>query len=366
MYNDYLNYLECLDCSLCNGEHDQEIIESNRNIDSWMFEPYHDFRSAGRAKQRERRGREDTGNRVNGYRCRKQQQTENRRDNKRSKREITRFAVQESQEVVQWFYPALVDWDTKLPEELDEWITDMDDLTRYQVLHQDAETFESSEPYLEVGENFTTWCQRRINEMRSVKESRIRLDAPLTFQPMVRQDKMDHRYRGQYCVYTGDATTTTLPTTVYDALGHELLRCVLSPGRWWVKQCQRRNKPPFRAIENNGWFGEYEWHWHQNLSGCWEIGRGGSCTSHEGGVSCAAIEGGVVVTPAPEEMQRCSLLEWVGEKGREIVSRQEARMNGWMSCPDDDDMDVSGSDSDCGWSVVSLASSETWSVVDTP
>jgi hypothetical protein len=365
-YTDYLDYFDCLDCSLCNGEYDQEMIESNRNIDSWMFEPYQDFRSAGRAKQRERRSREDTGNRVNGYRCRKQQQTENRRDNKRSKREITRFAVQESQEVVQWFHPALVDWNTKLPDELDEWVTNMDDLTRYQVLHQDAETFESSEPYLEVGENFSAWCQRRIAEMRSVKERRIRLNVPPTFQPMLWQDKMDHRYGRRYHIYTGDATTTTLPTTAYDALGHELLRCVLNPGRWWVRQCQRRGKPPFRVIESYGWFGEYEWHWHQNLSGCWEVRRGGSCTSHKGEGSCAAIERGAGVMPAPEEMQKCSLFAWVGEQSREIMARQEARMGGWMSCLDDDDMDVSGSDSDCGWSVVSSASSERWSVVDTP
>jgi hypothetical protein len=70
--------------------------------------------------------------------------------------------------------------------------------------------------------------------------------------------------------------------------------------------------------------------------------------------------------PAPEEMQKCSLFAWVGEQSREIMARQEARMGGWMSCLDDDDMDVSGSDSDCGWSVVSSASSERWSVVDTP
>jgi hypothetical protein len=150
------------------------------------------------------------------------------------------------------------------------------------------------------------------------------------------------------------------------------LDIVLYPGGWWVVQCQRRGQSPLRAIEDYKWFGEYDWHWHQNLSGCWEIKRGGSCTASAWGVSCTANESGVHVSRSlsPEGMQRCSLFEWVDEKGRDILSRQEARLDKSTSCPDvgddDDDENLSVFDSDCGWSVVSSASSETWSVVDTP
>jgi hypothetical protein len=366
-YPGYFNHADSLintECTLCNGEYHQDVIEANREEVSWIFEPYRDFRSAARAKQRERRRHKGQYVDLNSFIGRMQAQAQWRAENKRAKREITRFAILESQRYVQSctlsFEPTkhkVVDWDLHPSIEHDEWLMYTDDLARYQLLYQNADVFESTEPYIEVGENFATWGQRRIAEMRSVKESRIRRNAPLTSKPMLWQDKMDYRQGMRYTIYTGDASTTTLPTNAYDALGHKLLRFVLDPGEWWVERRRRSGKPPFRVIKSYVWFGEYEWHWHQNLSGCWEIARGWECTVKNAQVG---------VTPAPEEMQRCSLAEWVGEEGREIVLREEAMVDEGMICPGDDDPKAFEYKSDCEWSMVSSVSSETWSVVGDP
>jgi hypothetical protein len=243
-YSDYgydydTGYDLWLDCSLCNGRDREDSIALSNEERDRMFEPYRDFRSVGRAKQRERRSREDKSSRCNSYKGRKREQAWRRMINKRAKREKVRFAILESQkEVVCFtrnFQPTkhkVLAWDIKLPEELDEWVMNMnDDLVRYIVLHQDADTFESPKSYLQVGEDFATWCQRRIAEMRNVKESRIRRNAPTSFRPTVWESKMEHRHGKRYNVYTGEVNITTLPTNSYDALGHELLRSALTPGR---------------------------------------------------------------------------------------------------------------------------------------
>jgi hypothetical protein len=76
--------------------------------------------------------------------------------------------------------------------------------------------------------------------------------------------------RRQYNIYIGNETTT-LPTNAYDALGHELLRSISIPARWLRKRATMTFAPLFRVPMSYSWFGEYEWEWYRNESGCWEI-----------------------------------------------------------------------------------------------
>jgi hypothetical protein len=343
------DYDSHMDCCTCNP--DSFAISRATDEIAWIFEPYHDFRSAGRAKQRERKTRENRPNRT-GYRCRMEWQSDCRGENKRKKKAITRCAKMESQKEG-YVGCRVLEWDIHLPEELDRLVREMEDLKHYQILHQNASTLETAEPYVEFGELFAPWAQRRVTEMRFVKESRVQRNALLTAKPMIWQDKFGNKHGEQYAIYTGDASTTTLPTTRW--VTNSCAPCWIQ-GKWWVEKCLREGKPVFRAIQNYRWFGEYDWHWHRDVMGRWEIGEGRECTATEVDAGDAS---------ALEEVRRCSLFEWLGEDGREIVARNEARVNEWTRLLDDDG-DVFGPESDCGWSVVSRASSETWSVVDTP
>jgi hypothetical protein len=351
-YSDHRDYDSQMECCICNPEQFESAHAEDEN--AWMFEPYRDFRSAGRAKQRERTSHENTTH-YNGYRSRMEWQATCRSDNKRKKKVLAKVAKRESQnELYVSHNVKIVEWDIHIPEELDRAFNHMDDLRRYRKFNENASTFESAGPYTEVGELFAPWAQRRIAEMRSVKESRIRRNAPRTFKPMVLQEKHEYKHRRPDKIYIGDASTTTLPTNSYDALGHELLRRVLDPGKWWVKVRLREGKPIFRAVHGYTWFGEYAWYWYRDVSGCWEIREGWGYMVGEVDVEAA---------PVPQEVRRCSLYEWLGEGGREIVAKDEAKVHEWRKCLDDSG-NVSESDSDCGWSVVSRASSEAWSVVD--
>lgn len=161
-------------------------------------------------------------------------------------------------------------WDTRLEEDMDEWVQEMeDDILHYITLYYGAETFVSEEPYVEAGENFAVWCQRWIAEMRVVK---------------------------------GDLEDTPISCS----------RCCAESGST-----------------------HYE------------------CFCREG--KCA---------PAPEERQRCSLVEWVGQEGKEIIRMEQAREEKSRLHDSDDDVALSKPERDCGWDIISIASSETWSAVD--
>jgi hypothetical protein len=356
-YVDHISFPRTL-----SDEHLAEIYQDNLNS-----EPYRDIRSKARAGQRYRKIQEESGcvtcGRCHSYKSRRQEQSRWHARNKREKKEKVKVAVQESQNVVPCytrnFTPvkhSLVEWDTGLPEELDAWVVNMhDDLIRYITFHQNASAFESAAPYTKVGESFATWAQRRIHEMRCVKEDRLRRSAAPTSQPMVWQHKKYWHPEDTYDVYTGDASTTTLPTNTYDAFGHELLRSVL--------------ESPLREIDGYAWLGEYEWAWHRNMSGCWEIGYA-RCTRYDGDWEhdpipcphCCADGGGVFLecycrvwegVGAPECRQRCSLVEWVSEGGKEILVKGEVG----------EEADERGEKTDEEWEVLSGATSVSWSVV---
>lgn len=299
-------------------------------------------------------------------------------DNKRAKRQKLRDAVNESEKVVPCYtrnYDKspkhhFVEWDVQIPEELDAWVADIhDDVVRYTMLHQNADIFESTESYTEIGENFAAWAQRRIAEMRGVKESRIRRSPTPLRKPAIWKDVKDATLIGRadgYDVFTGDATTTTLPTNEDDARGHKLLKSILAPS----------GKAGLRRIDGYEWFGEYEWAWHRNISGCWELGYA-DCTKREGCWEfepipcphCCAESWGMFFgcycrdfgsEPAPDEVQRCALVEWVDMAGQDIILEEEVAEGARMpkSCHDAE-VEV-----DSEWEVVSVETSDSWSVVD--
>ncbi|KAF2439470.1 hypothetical protein P171DRAFT_448293 [Karstenula rhodostoma CBS 690.94] len=111
------------------------------------------------------------------------------------------------------------------------------------------------EPWVEIGETFGAWARRRIGEMRAVKEARLRA-ATLRNTGLVDM---------AIAMEKATALTTTQPTTPSDIEAHDLLARVLHPP--W----RRKTDTLPRAIHGYGFFAEYEWYWHRNMSGCFEL-----------------------------------------------------------------------------------------------
>jgi hypothetical protein len=388
----YLDHLDCLDCSLCNPLRfrDSNIAfaqEYHFPSITYIESEHADFRASSRAKPRQHKIRENKPG-CNSYRCRKMEQA--RQDTKilKSKREALKWAVRESQRDILCYRQdylkqsrhRFLQWDTQLEEETDEQLYDSeDDIETYITVHRGADTFDSQEPYVEIGETFAVWCQQRIAEMRAVKEDGIRRGKPPSSKQIVWRRKHDWQYGRMYDACTGNESTTTLPTTTYDALGHELLRFILQPGHLWTKRQRVSNGSLFQLINGYQWLGKFEWVWRGNMSGCWEVEYGSCkiCDGHRTGdpvfcPRCCALGGSDYYESfcregqcfsAPEDTQRCSLIEWVGYEGRDIIRRDEAREEAKLGCSDDV-IEVSDSDSGCEWELISSASSEVWSVVD--
>ncbi|KAF1914432.1 hypothetical protein BDU57DRAFT_519433 [Ampelomyces quisqualis] len=411
LYSDTDDYDDLSHCPCCYPRRRDSITADDheaRDEHLWQFEPYRDLRSVACGKSRHRTIRENKRSYNRSYRCRMGWQAEKRMTNKREKREKYRDAVTEAKAQRPCYTRGcrrarhdVVQWDVYLDKEFDEWVLSMeDDLERYTWFNSDAEVFESSKPYIEVGEDFVTWCQRRTMEMRCVKESRLRARGSTMVKQRVWKSSIHPRYRTRYEIYIGDNKTTTLPTNEYDALGHGLLRSMLVLERWWKKRARISNASLFRGPNRYGWFGEYEWEWYQNESGCWEIGLGGLLATDyptpcdycdridlNTGEECYCSGWGIM--PAPEEMQRCSLVEWVGKEEREMMlneglalkMRSEAM---WEDIVERRDAEICAtaiedieerkkrsenhveewSSISAFWDVVSNANSETWSVVD--
>ncbi|KAF2848354.1 hypothetical protein T440DRAFT_470221, partial [Plenodomus tracheiphilus IPT5] len=105
-----------------------------------------------------------------------------------------------------------------------------------------------------LGEGFGEWVMRRVGEMRGVKEERL-----------------GRKIAGGESL--SGVMRTTRPTDPDDILGHALLRDVLDP--LCYPYCLRpRYKPFFPIIDAVLFFGAatWDWQWHRNASGCWELG----------------------------------------------------------------------------------------------
>jgi hypothetical protein len=195
-------------------------------------------------------------------------------------------------------------------------------------------------------EDFGTWGRRHISEMRACKEERMR--------------------RAQ----TGEAVeplaqTTTLPTSHLDRHAHAVLRSMLTPSKHHLSYWRSKGQAPFYTIYGFEWFGEYAWAWHRNASGCWEFGYG-SCEGDAFPCPCCCMGNGSMyyacsckdfqdgegrwVGPAPEDMQRCSLVEWAN-----------GRL--WGLLQDDDNVSDQDVRVEEEWDMLSNATSQDWSVL---
>jgi hypothetical protein len=199
---------------------------------------------------------------------------------------------------------------------------------------------------VQEAEDFGTWGRRRINEMRACKEERMRrAQKGEDVEPL--------------------AQATTLPTSHLDRHAHAILRSTITPSKRDISYWRSKGQAPFYTICGFEWFGEYAWAWHRNASGCWEFGYDGCegdafpcpcCCSGNGSMyfacSCKDFKDGQGrwVGPAPEDMQRCSLMEWV---------------NGslWGLLQDDDNLSDEEAKVEEEWEVLSNATSQDWSVL---
>jgi hypothetical protein len=205
-------------------------------------------------------------------------------------------------------------------------------------------------------EDFGVWARRRIEEMRRVKEDRLRsTSAPVSRTP------------------ASLSLATTLPIEKSDIYAHYLLSSALSLSKHEKNYLRSKHIPLFPVIHGFAWFGEYSWAWHRNASGCWEVGYAGCgacafpcscCCAGNGSMyyGCACEEWRGVV--APEETQRCALVEWVvgelwdvmlaeeeqGKRG-ETVSGEVGEFRDWV-----EEWDVVSDIVSDGWSVVSVES----------
>ena len=305
------------------------------------------------------------------------------------------------------------DWEAEWAHKID--LEHIDDVLAYIRFGKNADIFERSNGGEEVvhGEDFGSWARRRIHEMRAVKEDRIRQHGKETLpKPLldVKQHTLRYMWRPDRITTTiptapySKPTETTLPTNPADIDAHATLVYILHPSKFFLDYCRRRKMPPYQHIEGFGWFGEYTWQWHRNMSGCWFLGYGDSC---EGGGACPCecpCNGSVTSrcyckdfgvgtwweVPALEEQQACSLAEWVRgelrvsmeadergiqrqlriseEKEDEVMARADEDVQSWEGSVEGDDYDYEwerdwedeyvllegeGSDASEDWSVVS-------------
>ncbi|KAK7183723.1 hypothetical protein DPSP01_004357 [Paraphaeosphaeria sporulosa] len=297
--------------------------------------PYRDLRSASYARKRSFK-KSKPRPRTRGIAGRKWEHAYCRRENKRNKKETLRFEIYANQrrEKVHWWSSEnqnsieFVIWDMNLEEDFDQYIAAMwDGVVGYEVLHKHAEVFENSELYTETGETVSVWAQRRIAEMRAVKDTQTRTQAA------PRRTRIGVG-RFDYQINCGSPLTTKLSTNAYAAYGHTQLRAALTRPTQ-ARQMARFNLkiPPSPRIHNYNWFGEYTWRWHRKASGCWQMGYGDCgnfampCPCSESGCFCYFLrcycekfEGQVV----PEEQQRYSLLEWAGAEGSRFIEADKA------------------------------------------
>ncbi|CAA9962679.1 hypothetical protein PTMSG1_06053 [Pyrenophora teres f. maculata] len=237
------------------------------------------------------------------------------------------------------------DWEAEQAHNTD--LEHMDDILAYYRFGKNADIFEQSDGREVVhGEDFGSWARRRIHEMRTIKESRIRNHGSDTCPkplPNIKQHTVHNTWRPGRINATiptapySNPTQTTLPTTPTDIDAHATLVCVLRPSKFYLAHCRRRNLPPYQHIEGFSWFGEYTWKWHRNASGCWTLGYGDGC-EYDGAFPCECSCNGSLTYrcycdefkvgtwwegPAPEEQQACSLIEWVKGELRERMEDDE-------------------------------------------
>jgi hypothetical protein len=211
----------------------------------------------------------------------------------------------------------------------------MDPIVAYERFGKNAHIFERA-----LSEDFGAWARRRVEEMRRVKEDRIRGSTTRAWGKHVGKGYMCEEY----------SCPTTQPTTVFDIDAHDSLDFLL-----YEYTLTDPYVPSYR------WFTEYAWRWHRNFSGCWVLGYDNQCQGGTVPCTCCNVGSGSMYwpcfctefnldAPAPEEVQRCSLVEWVKGKLRVVMEEEE-------------DMEGRENDLDGGWDVVSCGTSLDWEVL---
>ncbi|KAF1848962.1 uncharacterized protein K460DRAFT_83420 [Cucurbitaria berberidis CBS 394.84] len=252
----------------------------------------------------------------------------------------------------------------------------MDEVVAYQRFGKYAEIFEGRagvemDGWMMSGEDFGAWGRKRIGEMRSVKEDRIRkaqCTRTTTTVPASRKD--DEEHANSTIVSTSPIPNTTLPITPLDIHAHNLLKEILTPNEYFLRR-RRFMKPPIPRISGFQWFGVYEWQWHRNQSGCWELGYADSCGGCSFPCTCCCVGNGSMYWPCscaefakdekgPEEVHTCSLIEWVKGPLWAVLmhDEHERRMVEIIEASEGEESKHSEA-----WELMSDAASEGWSIV---
>ncbi|KAF2029597.1 hypothetical protein EK21DRAFT_112807 [Setomelanomma holmii] len=201
----------------------------------------------------------------------------------------------------------------------------------------------------EEAEDFGAWARRRVNEMRAVKEERLR-----------QAQSENHT----------NSVATTLPTTPEDCTAHALLASMLTLSKRQTQYFRSKHRPLLPSIRGFAWFGEFEYAWHRNASGCWEFGYAdcgwcvfphSCCGIAYARCSCREFTDGEGrwKGPAPEERQGCALVEWVSGELWDVLVEEERRVEGLRDMFEGE----MGDDWSEEWDVMSDGVSEGWSVV---
>ncbi|CAI9626620.1 unnamed protein product [Alternaria burnsii] len=242
------------------------------------------------------------------------------------------------------------DWDADWAHEID--MERIDDIAAYYLFGKNADIFECyNDGDIMAGEDFGSWARRRIAEMRQVKEHRIhRYGKPTSSSPLsvlthtMRNDSRPGRTSATILTAPhANSHETTLPTSLSDIRAHLTLACALAPSENLKQRCCSRNLPALPIIYGFNWWGEYTWQWHRNMSGCWYLGYGHACQENceepctrpcwgHMLYECYCEEFGVGTdweVPAPEDVQRCSIVEWVSGKLREDMENDHDEVVWW-------------------------------------
>jgi hypothetical protein len=220
----------------------------------------------------------------------------------------------------------------------------------------DTRAILSYDEYTVSGETFAVWCQRRINEMRAVKEARLR--ALLTSQDTdPDEDKGCHSSTSTSSILA--ISLTTFPTSPLDVYGHKLLKNILKPPAWLIHHPRWNKHRPLP--DDYFWFGEYTWHWHRNATGCWYVSVS-SCGIIYPECSCKKWRADEWLGWDPEGGTKCWLAELTKGEGWEALWHEAIKEAG---CDVVGKVELEGEEEE-DWDLISNASvASSWMDINT-
>ena len=206
-----------------------------------------------------------------------------------------------------------------------------------------------------VGETFEMWCQRRISEMRAVKEERLRAKLSASQHSSTSTPNVDPDEDEGYHSSTPSSSTpqgTTLPTTPYDTRGHTLLKEFVARPLWYLRD--------WHSPDDYTWFDEYAWYWHRNETGCW-YALDWPCGGENEKCFCERWNGEEWEGWDPEGAREVWLAECVvGERWEGLWDEEAERKEDVEEVRGVEDDDTEGAEVD-DWDVVSsLSASSSW------